>query len=164
MIVITGARGFIGSFLAEKLNKEGRKDLILVDELKTEAKSFNVADKDYLELLDRDVFIDWFQKNADKVDFIYHLGARTDTAEFDVELFDRLNLNYTKSIWKICTENNIPLVYASSAATYGGGENGYSDEASIKDLKPLNPYGYSKQDFDLWVEKQETTPPFLTPQ
>ncbi|MFT4646595.1 MAG: ADP-L-glycero-D-manno-heptose 6-epimerase [Planctomycetota bacterium] len=160
MIVVTGARGFIASFLVEKLNKEGRKDLVLVDELENRSKDFNLEEKDYLELLHRDNFMEWFSENAKDVEFIYHLGARTDTAEFDVELFNRLNLNYTKDIWHICTENNIPLVYASSAATYGNGEHGYNDEAPIKDLKPLNPYGYSKQDFDLWVETQTKTPPF----
>lgn len=160
MIVVTGARGFIASFLVEKLNKEGRKDLVLVDELENQEKNFNLESKEYVELVHRDNFMDWFAINAKNVDFVYHLGARTDTAEFDVDLFNRLNLNYTKDIWNICSENNIPLVYASSAATYGGGEHAYNDEAPIQDLKPLNPYGDSKQDFDLWAEKQTKTPPF----
>ena len=159
-IVVTGARGFIGSFLVEKLNNEAYENLILVDELETKKKAYNLEGKKYQKLLDRDTFIDWFKENSKTISFVYHLGARTDTAEFDVDLFNKLNLNYTKSIWNICTENNIPMVYASSAATYGGGENGYNDEKSIKELKPLNPYGYSKQNFDLWVEKQTKTPPF----
>ncbi len=160
MIVVTGARGFIGSFLVEKLNNKGFKNIIIVDELENRLKDYNLEGKKIKEIIHRDNFIDWFKKNASKVNFVYHLGARTDTAEFDVELFNHLNLNYSKKVWNICTQFQIPLVYASSAATYGNGENGYNDEASIKDLKPLNPYGDSKQDFDLWVEKQEKTPPF----
>jgi ADP-L-glycero-D-manno-heptose 6-epimerase len=96
-----------------------------------------------------------------ETEFVFHLGARTDTTEPSVELFNRLNLNYSKEIWSICTEFQIPLVYASSAATYGGGELGYSDkESDIPMLKPLNPYAQSKQDFDCWVLKQEKRPFF----
>lgn len=160
MIVVTGARGFIGSFLVEKLNNEGFEDIVLVDELENSNKTYNLLNKKYSELIHRDLFIEWFEKNAEKINFVYHLGARTDTAEFNVKLFDKLNLNYSKAVWKICTDNSIPLVYASSAATYGGGEHGYNDESSITNLKPLNPYGDSKQDFDLWIEKQTETPPF----
>jgi ADP-L-glycero-D-manno-heptose 6-epimerase len=94
---------------------------------------------------------------------VFHIGARTDTAEADVELFNQLNLDYTKSIWNICTEFGLPFVYASSAATYGLGEHGYQDEESkIPMLKPLNPYGDSKNDFDIWALKQEKKPYFWT--
>ena len=92
---------------------------------------------------------------------VVHLGARTDTAEQDVAIFDELNLNYSKRIWEICTRHQIPLVYASSAATYGDGAFGYDDDhANVSSLHPLNPYGESKQDFDLWVLEQTETPPF----
>jgi ADP-L-glycero-D-manno-heptose 6-epimerase len=92
---------------------------------------------------------------------IFHLGARTDTTEMSVEIFNELNLNYSKEIWTICTDKKIPLVYASSAATYGGGEFGYDDSHEvISKLKPLNPYGESKNDFDKWVLKQTKMPPF----
>ena len=94
------------------------------------------------------------------MEFVFHIGARTDTTEFDVEIFNRLNLNYTKDIWKICAENEIPMVYASSAATYGDGSLGYDDNHDIVEkLKPLNVYGESKNNFDKWALKQEKTPP-----
>jgi len=161
MIVVTGARGFIGSVLIEKLNNEGFNDLILVDELNSERKSLNLINKKYIKSIDREFFIDWFIKNTKNINFVFHLGARTDTAEFDVKIFDKLNVNYSKNIWKVCVDNDIPIVYASSAATYGDGKFGYNDENSIKKLQPLNPYGWSKQNFDLWVEKQIKTPPFF---
>ena len=153
MIVITGAAGFIGSCLAAYLNRGGYKDLILVDDFSRADKLKNITRVHARERVARDFFIEkWFAQNAADVDFVFHLGARTDTTETNVELFDRLNLNYSKSVWHICTAHQIPLVYASSAATYGSGEFGYEDEHSlIPQLKPLNPYGDSKQDFDKWV-------------
>ncbi len=160
MIVVTGAAGFIASVLVGALNDEGESDLLLVDKFEREDKMKNLANKDYLQLMDRDLFISWFSENAKEVEFVFHLGARTDTTEFDKSIFDKLNLNYSKSIWTICTEHNIPLVYASSAATYGDGSLGYNDSHSIvEQLKPLNPYGESKNNFDKWVLKQDKTPP-----
>lgn len=161
MIVVTGARGFIGSRLVKKLNEAGFEDIIIVDELENGNKNRNLVALDYLDLIDREDFFDWFQENAEAIDFVYHLGARTDTAEFSKDVFDELNLNYSKKVFDLCTAYEIPLVYASSAATYGNGENGYNDEAAITHLKPLNPYGDSKQDFDLWVATQKQTPPFF---
>jgi len=160
MIVVTGAAGFIGSCLVSRLNKDGLTDLILVDDFSHDEKAPNLEGKKFAEKIDRDRFIEWFTNNASKVKFVFHIGARTDTTEFDKAIFDRLNLNYSKDIWKICTSNAIPLVYASSAATYGLGEHGYSDSHEIVEkLKPLNPYGDSKNDFDKWVLKQDATPP-----
>jgi ADP-L-glycero-D-manno-heptose 6-epimerase len=113
------------------------------------------------EFVDRDLFMDWLDKNNELVEFIFHIGAKTDTAEFDVELLSRMNTQYTKDIWKRCIDYQIPLVYASSAATYGLGENGYDDdESKIGLLKPLNPYGQSKQDFDVWALSQKKKPFF----
>ena len=154
MIIITGAAGFIGSCLAAYLNEVGHQDLILVDDfISRPDKLKNLAGVHCRERISRDLFIEkWFAENAAQVDFVFHLGARTDTTETNVELFNRLNLNYSKSVWHICAKHNIPLVYASSAATYGSGELGYKDDhAGISQLKPLNPYGDSKQDFDAWV-------------
>lgn len=91
----------------------------------------------------------------------FHLGARTDTTEFKWEILEELNLAYSKAIWQLCASKNIPLVYASSAATYGNGEFGYDDNTEILDkLVPLNPYGDSKNEFDKWVIKQDIHPPF----
>ncbi|MCK9163455.1 MAG: NAD-dependent epimerase/dehydratase family protein, partial [Bacteroidales bacterium] len=152
MIVVTGAAGFIGSCMVSKLNKLGRNDIIIVDDFKSKSKKNNYSNLQYAKKIDRNEFINWFEKNANKIEFVFHLGARTDTTEFDWKIFLDLNLNYSKNIFRICTFNTIPLVYASSAATYGEGENGYDDDHNIiPNLKPLNPYGRSKQDFDLWV-------------
>jgi ADP-L-glycero-D-manno-heptose 6-epimerase len=160
MIVITGAAGFIGSCLLSKLNGEGITDILLVDDFSFEEKNKNFLNKKYSKCIERSEFLTWFETNATDVSFIYHIGARTDTTEFNVDIFNELNLNYTKSIWKTCASNKIPLVYASSAATYGLGEFGYDDtEKNIPLLKPLNPYGDSKNDFDKWAILQNETPP-----
>ncbi len=160
MIVITGAAGFIGSCLISKLNQEGHNNLILVDDFTNEKKAANYKNKQYLKTIERKEFLNWFKGNAKEVTFVFHIGAKTDTAEFNVDLLNELNLNYTKTVWQICSENSIPLVYASSAATYGLGEFGYDDdETKINLLKPLNPYGESKNDFDKWAITQTSTPP-----
>jgi ADP-L-glycero-D-manno-heptose 6-epimerase len=161
MIIITGAAGFIGSCLVQKLNDEGYYDLVLVDDFSIENKKKNYETKRYSKKVEREVFADWLIENHLHVQFVFHIGARTDTTETDVELFNQLNLDYTKAIWNICTEFGLPLVYASSAATYGLGEQGYDDdESKIPMLKPLNPYGDSKNDFDIWALKQEKKPYF----
>jgi len=161
MIVITGAAGFIGSCLAALMNEQGFTDLVLVDDFSFDKKKANYSTKKYNQLIERTNFISWLAINAQEVDFIFHLGARTDTTEFDKEIFETLNVQYSKDVWNACVQFNIPLVYASSAATYGNGELGYDDNhQTIPNLKPLNPYGNSKQEFDCWVLKQTTTPPF----
>lgn len=161
MIIITGAAGFIGSCLIQKLNDEGFYDLVLVDDFSREDKNQNFSGKRFSKQVDRLEFTHWLHDNHLHVQFVFHIGARTDTTEMNVELFNRLNLNYTKDIWNICSEFGIPLVYASSAATYGLGEQGYDDdESKIPLLKPLNPYGDSKNDFDIWALKQEKKPYF----
>lgn len=159
MIVITGAAGFIGSCLITRLNAEGHFDLLLVDDFAKEEKKKNYSDKKFSLLIPRTEFLDWFRQNSTQISFVFHIGARTDTTEFNKAIFDELNVNYSKAIWNICTERNIPMVYASSAATYGLGEYGYDDEESkIGQLKPLNPYGDSKNDFDKWVLIQKKCP------
>ncbi|MBM3185097.1 MAG: ADP-glyceromanno-heptose 6-epimerase [Bacteroidetes bacterium] len=161
MIVVTGAAGFIASYLVGYLNKKGHNDLILVDDFSREDKLPNLADIKYIQKIDRSDFPTWLKNSQDKINMVFHLGARTDTTEMSVELFNELNLNYSREIWTICAEKRIPLVYASSAATYGGGEFGYDDNHDvIPKLKPLNPYGESKNDFDKWVLTQTKTPPF----
>ncbi len=161
MIVITGAAGFIASCLITKLNEEGFVDLILVDDFSKLEKKSNWENKQYTALVERADFIEWAHHNANQIQFIYHIGARTDTAEFDVALLNKLNFEYTKDIWKLCVQEGLPLVYASSAATYGLGDHGFEDnESEIGLLKPLNPYGQSKQDFDVWALAQERKPYF----
>ncbi len=162
MIIVTGASGFIGSCMVEKLNVEGHmRKVMVVDDFYKEYKEYNLKGKSIQDWLHRDIFLRWFEKIHSRVDFVFHLGARTDTAEKDKKIFDRLNLNYSKEIWNICTNHEIPIIYASSAATYGLGEKGYNDShSSVASLKPLNPYGVSKNEFDKWVLKQKKTPPF----
>jgi len=161
MIVVTGAAGFIPSCLITKLNEEGYKAIVAVDDFSIPAKSKNFSGKDISLFIDRKIFPKWLKDNAMEVEFVFHLGARTDTTEPSVAIFDELNLNYSKTVWEVCTKFQIPLVYASSAATYGNGEFGYSDDVSrINSLVPLNPYAQSKHDFDRWVLDQEKAPFF----
>ncbi len=163
MIVITGAAGFIGSILAAKLNSERYFDLVLSDDFSRQDKLNNYTEKTFRCLVHRDELPAFIEKNQRLIQFVFHLGARTDTTEFNTEIFDRLNLNYSKTLWNICTEHGIPMVYASSAATYGSGEQGYIDDhCLIPTLKPLNPYGESKHQFDLWALQQQQHPYFWT--
>lgn len=161
MIIVTGAAGFIGSCMVAKLNSMGFTELVLVDDFSKEATIKNLSNKAYHLKIERSVFFDWVQGKENKVQFIFHIGARTDTTEMDKAIFDKLNLNYSKSIWELCVLHDIPLIYASSAATYGIGEHGYEDNHElIPLLKPLNPYGVSKNEFDIWALQQESKPFF----
>jgi ADP-L-glycero-D-manno-heptose 6-epimerase len=171
-ILLTGAAGFIGSYLLGFLNKQGYKNIIIADDFSDEDKWFNFDLKDFSEKIDRETLFDWLKITDTRIDFVFHLGARTDTTEFDYSVHEKWNVEYSKNIWNYCTEKNIPLVYASSAATYGAGELGYKDDHElIYQLKPLNPYGVSKNEFDKWAIKrsqesgvgsQKSTPTFWT--
>ena len=161
MIVITGAAGFIASVVAGTLNQNRFEDLVLVDDFNKTKKKENYSKKKYKFLIDRNNFIEWFENHHDEIDFVIHLGARTDTTEFDYNVFQKLNVDYTLAIWKICTEHQIPMIYASSAATYGMGKLGYVDSHEIvNDLQPLNAYGRSKNEIDKWILQQTNCPPF----
>lgn len=164
-IIITGAYGFIGSCLVSHLNQNGYENLILVDAFDDEEKELNLLHKKYRVRVERDNLFEWLQKENIQIDFVFHLGARTDTTEFDYTIHQKLNVEYSQKIWEYCTLNKIPLVYASSAATYGAGEYGYNDNHYvIETLKPLNPYGVSKNEFDKWAvhhaENENSAPPF----
>ena len=160
-IVVTGAAGFIGSCLTGFLNNQGFENLILVDDFSYEKKEENLINKKFTKKIEREDFFYFLKTENPKIDFIFHLGARTDTTEFDYSIHEHLNVDYSKKIWNYCAGKNVPLVYASSAATYGAGELGYQDdEKIIPDLKPLNPYGVSKNEFDKWVlEQKKNCPP-----
>jgi len=161
MIIVTGAAGFIGSCFVNKLNNKGIKDIVLVDDFSVPEKKNNFAQKSYLEKVDRNVLFDWLKGKGGRVRYFIHLGARTDTTETNNEILLKLNLEYSKQVWNFCSLHDIPLLYASSAATYGAGENGFDDnEALLSALKPLNLYGKSKNDFDKWVLTQEQKPAF----
>lgn len=159
-IVVTGAAGFIGSYLVGYLNENGFDDIIIVDDFSRSDKEINLEGRNFLHKVDRDEFFDWIANNKITVDFVFHIGARTDTTEFDYEVHRKLNVEYSQKIWAYCTEQNIPLVYASSAATYGAGEMGYDDNHEVVEkLRPLNPYGISKNEFDKWALAQPAHPP-----
>lgn len=161
VIAITGAAGFIGSYLTGHLNRQGFEKLILVDDFSDEQKVRNLKGKKYLHKVHREQFFDWVKSHPDLIQHMFHLGARTDTTEMDYEVHKKWNLDYSKLIWEFCTEKSIPLVYASSAATYGNGELGYKDDHDIaSQLQPLNPYGRSKNEFDIWALAEKKTPPF----
>nr|WP_294859019.1 ADP-glyceromanno-heptose 6-epimerase [uncultured Fluviicola sp.] len=160
MIVITGAAGFIGSCIVGTLNSKGINNLILVDDFSKTEKASNLDGKLFVAMVQRADFDQWMKEFGDEVTCVLHIGARTDTTEFDKAIFDELNVDYSKMIWNHCVHFKIPLVYASSAATYGLGEFGYDDnEETMPKLQPLNPYGWSKQVFDIWALEQKQTPP-----
>jgi len=161
MIIVTGAAGFIGSNLVSKLNSERYKDIVVVDDFSHPDKNKNLEGKIYSQKVHRDDFPDWLDRNQKMVQFIFHMGARSATTGFPKEVYDVLNLNYSKAVWEKCVEFGLPLVYASSAATYGLGEFGYDDNHEIVEkLKPLNLYGESKNDFDKWALAQKKKPYF----
>jgi ADP-L-glycero-D-manno-heptose 6-epimerase len=144
-----------------ELQQRGYGELVAVDNFNDSQKFSNLEGKNLHLRIDRSEFLNWLEINGDKVQFVFHIGARTRTNEFDWNVLNELNVNYSKSVWNLCTQHSIPLVYASSAATYGNGEQGFSDDPTkIMSLKPMNPYGESKQIFDLWMLNQTETPPF----
>ncbi len=160
MILLTGAAGFIGSCLLQHLNDLGYRDLVIVDEFSRGDKAKNLLGKQFRKKVHRDQLFDWLAINSADIEFVFHLGARTDTTEKNRAIFDTLNLNYSKKLWLFCAENKLPFIYASSAATYGLGLGGYEDNHQIvKELIPLNPYGDSKNNFDKWALKQTNAPP-----
>lgn len=159
MIVITGAAGFIGSYLAGWWADRERTDLVLVDDFSNTAKEPNWTARRHARRLDRDDAPDALTEMAPEIDAVVHLGARTDTLERDTTLLDRLNTRSTMSWWQFCTEHRIPFLYASSAAVYGSGHLGYREDADVGALAPLNAYGQSKLDADRHVLDQDAAPP-----
>lgn len=160
-IVVTGAAGFIGSCLVGFLNEKGYDNLIITDDFSRLDKTPNLDGKQFQKKVERTSFFDWLKETRPVIDFVFHIGARTDTTEFDYSIHQQLNVEYSQKVWEYCTENNIALVYASSAATYGAGEFGYTDDHELPfKLQPLNPYGISKNEFDKWALQQTISPPF----
>jgi ADP-L-glycero-D-manno-heptose 6-epimerase len=162
MVILTGVSGFIGSCMLTYLNDHGfEREVVVVDDFYKLYKERNFDGKPVREFMHRDIFLEWFEQTSQPVDFVIHLGARTDTTSHEVEIFDELNLNYSKRIWNVCAARRIPLIYASSAATYGNGDQGFTDdETLLHTLHPLNPYAVSKHQFDVWARKQTAAPPF----
>lgn len=155
-IIVTGAAGFIGSVMTGYLNSLGYENLILVDDFGREDKRSNWEGKLYAANVERHALEVWLDAHQGKIDMVIHLGARTDTTEFNYEIHDELNVRYSQMIWNYCSVRAIPLIYASSAATYGDGALGYNDTHELPFiLQPLNPYGVSKNEFDKWALEQK---------
>lgn len=162
-IIVTGAAGFIGSCMVAYLNENGYRNLVLVDDFGAEEKRKNWEQKAFAHAVERYNLFNWLNENDVKIDCFIHLGARTDTTEFDYSIHEALNVQYSKDVWYYCVLRSVPLIYASSAATYGAGELGYDDNHEVIDkLKPLNPYGISKNEFDKWALQQTEQPPSWT--
>ena len=163
IIVVTGAAGFISSVFVQYLNEQGLNQLLLVDDFGVEVKRKNWESKNYIKVIERQAFLAQLEADQFEIDLIVHLGARTDTTEFNYAIHEELNVEYSKSLWHYATAKKIPFIYASSAATYGAGEHGYEDSHAILDqLQPLNPYGVSKNEFDKWAIAQTEHPPYWT--
>jgi ADP-L-glycero-D-manno-heptose 6-epimerase len=159
-IIVTGAAGFIGSCMVGLLNSLGITDIIAVDDFSRSDKLPNLEGKSMACRINRAELFSWLAQEKPALDAVYHLGARTDTTEFDYGIHEKLNLDYSKKVWAYCTQNRIDLLYASSAATYGDGSKGYADSHTLVDeLQPLNPYGISKNEFDKWAIRQVDQPP-----
>lgn len=157
-IIVTGGAGFIGSCIVRTLNDAGYTDIIVVDNICSTEKWRNLVNKKYTEYISRNDFLARLPEFSGKVSHIFHMGACSATTERDFDFLYKNNFEYTKALWNFCADEGISFYYASSAATYGGGECGFDDQADIADLRPLNGYGYSKQLFDLWAEKQTNAP------
>lgn len=158
MIVVTGGAGFIGSAFIAKLNAEGITDIIVVDEASSSLRERNLAHKSFSQFLSKEDFLSRVQAETlpGTITAIVHMGACSSTTEKNVEYLRANNFEYTKSLALYAVKHGIRFIYASSAATYGAGEHGYADDISTLDqLRPLNPYGDSKQIFDLWARDEK---------
>lgn len=170
MILVTGGAGFIGSALVWGFNEADIEDILLVDRLGTGSKWKNLCKRRYYDFLHKDElpsFLDaagsGTQRGPAKKTFemVFHIGACSSTTEVDADYLVENNFRYSQMLWQYCADRGIPFVYASSAATYGSGEAGFSDDpARLDSLKPINMYGYSKKMFDSWVLRQSKKPPF----
>ncbi|MBX9781230.1 MAG: ADP-glyceromanno-heptose 6-epimerase [Chitinophagaceae bacterium] len=162
-IIVTGAAGFIGSCMVQLLNEHGFENIIIVDDFGVEEKRVNWESKKFTAAVERQSLIEWLDEKKPVISAMIHLGARTDTTEFDYAVHDELNVQYSQDLWNYCTIHEIPFIYASSAATYGDGSKGYDDNHEvIFELEPLNAYGISKNEFDKWAVAQVNHPPLWT--
>ena len=157
MVIVTGGAGFIGSCIVRTLNDMGVEDIIIVDNICQTDKWMNMRNKKYLEYINKKEFLNRLPEFAGNITYVIHMGACSATTEKDFDFLYKNNFEYTKKLWRFCAENHCGFIYASSAATYGDGSQGFDDEKDIDILRPLNGYGYSKQLFDLWVQREILT-------
>lgn len=158
MIIVTGATGFIGSNIVADLNARGRTDLLLVDDLGTQGKWKNIAKRRFVDLVDYRQ-LDRLLPTLSQADAVFHMGANSSTTSTDGDEILRVNLQASMTWWKWCTNTQTPFIYASSAATYGDGAQGFNDDQSpeaLDRLAPLNLYGWSKHQFDKWAVERAT--------
>lgn len=154
MILITGGAGFIGSNLVAGLEARGANDIVVCDRLGTDEKWRNIAKRDLYDLIAPEELASFIESNSSRLDVVFHLGAISSTTETDVDLIVKNNFRLARDLWIQCSRLRTPLIYASSAATYGDGHQGFDDDGSRKALSrlaPLNAYGWSKHQFDRWV-------------
>lgn len=151
MIIVTGGAGFVGSCVVRTLNDLGIDDILIVDNIAKTGKWRNLINKKFISYMHKSVFLE--KKNSlHNVRAVIHMGAQSSTTEKNFDYLWNNNFEYTKILWNYCVENGISFIYASSAATYGDGTQGFDDCVDIDLLRPLNGYGYSKHLFDLWVK------------
>ena len=163
MIIVTGGAGFIGSAFVWKLNENGIDDILVVDHMGSGGKWQNLVKRRVKDIIHKDELMPWLnsQSKPTGIEAIIHMGACSSTTQMDMDYLLQNNVHYSMNLWNFCTKHKIPFIYASSAATYGSGESGYSDNPKkIPGLRPINPYGYSKQLFDCWASTQKERPPF----
>lgn len=153
MYIITGGAGFIGSCIVRTLNDMGIEDIVIVDNIASTDKWMNIRNKKYIKYVNKKDFL-MELSTYENVKAIIHMGACSSTTERDFDYLWNNNYEFTKSLWTYCAEKQISFIYASSAATYGDGNQGFDDKMNIDLLRPLNGYGYSKQLFDQWVKHQ----------
>lgn len=155
--VVTGGAGFIGSCIVRTLNDMGYEDIIVVDNVGSTDKWRNIRNKHFCDYIHKDRFLSILPSLSD-ITHVIHMGACSSTTEKNFDYLYINNFEYSRRLWNYCAEQGISFLYASSAATYGDGSLGFSDRMDIRGLLPLNGYGYSKQLFDLWTQKQERHP------
>jgi ADP-L-glycero-D-manno-heptose 6-epimerase len=159
LIIVTGGAGFIGSVLVWQLNELGRSDIVVVDNLGREQKWQNLAKRQIQFMINKEQLGQFLPKWQGKIDCIFHLGACSATTEVDGDYLLKNNFQYSVDLFEYCTAHKIPFIYASSGATYGGGELGFDDQTSVaSQLRPINKYGYSKKIFDDYVLSQKNRP------